>query len=231
MAEMFFCFFKDATDAFLLHDVVIQLQNVSFCLFSTLAFQLCARSLSFFSMTGGRFYFAHVTVVAEVNDDDDRNTDEKRPESRGAKTVDDESGATGPRKITDRHPEKVARPHAPDRLVVLECGGGRATDRVDQVLDHAHHAQPPDGKGSSVIDEPRSRAESKLQNGGCGEYGTGKRGTAKSHRSHLAADSQRGANAREGADHHGGFATVKQQGDKHKSVVNGDVDVDPWDAD
>src|ERR1700752_2210757 len=191
MAEMFFCFFKDATDAFLLHDVVIQLQNVSFCLFSTLAFQLCARSLSFFSMTGGRFYFAHITVVAEVNDDDDRNTDQKRPEACGAKAVYYESRTAGAGKVTDRYPEEVATPHVPDRIVGLEGTGSGADDCVDQVLDQAHDAQRNNRKRSTTVYEIRGGAKSKLQNGGCDEHGTGKRSAAKSHRSHFAADSQR----------------------------------------
>ena len=65
-------------------------------------------------MTRGGFNFAHVTVVAEVDDDDDRNANEKRPEARRAETADDKPRTCRACEITDRDPEEVAAPHAPD---------------------------------------------------------------------------------------------------------------------
>jgi hypothetical protein len=114
VAEVILCLFKDAADAFLLRDVIVQFMNVSFGLFSTLVFELRACAFSFFRVSCGGFNFAHVSVVAEVDDDDDRNADEKRPEASCAETVDDKSGACGSCEITDRHPKKVASPHSPD---------------------------------------------------------------------------------------------------------------------
>src|SRR6185436_10435950 len=146
VAEVFLCFFKHAADAFLLRDVVVQLVDVSFGLFGALMLELRACAFSFFRVSCRSFYFAHVTVVAEVHDDDDRNTDQKRPESCSTETAYYESCTAGAGEITDRDPEEVASPHVPDRLVALECGRSRADDCMDEVLDHAHHAKRDDGE-------------------------------------------------------------------------------------
>src|SRR5688572_5047109 len=105
MAEVFFCFFKNAADAFLFSNVIVQLLNVSFGLFRAFAFDLGACAFGFLGVSRRSFYFAHVTIVAEVNNDDDRDADEEGPESSGAKTAHDESGACGAREITDRDPK------------------------------------------------------------------------------------------------------------------------------
>src|SRR6185436_14010207 len=104
-------------------------------------FELGAGAFSFFGVSCGSFYFAHVTVVAEVDDDDDGNADENGPEANRAETAHDKSGAGSTGEIADRDPEEVAAPHAPDRLVGFERGDNSSETGVDQVLDQAHHAQ------------------------------------------------------------------------------------------
>ena len=51
-------------------------------------------------------------------------------------------------------------------------------------------------------------------------------GAAKRNCPHLAADSQRRADAGESADDHGRLAAVKQQRDEDERIVDSDVDVD-----
>src|SRR5919205_728686 len=120
MTEVLFRLFKHAADAFLFRDVVVQLVNVFLGLFRALMFELSASALSFFGVTCGSFNFAHVTVVAEVDDDDNRNADQKRPHASGAQTAHDKTSACRTSEITNRNPEEVAAPHAPDRLVGFE---------------------------------------------------------------------------------------------------------------
>src|SRR5215216_8184118 len=134
MAEVFLRFLQNAADSFLFRNVVVQFLNVSFRLFRALMFELGARAFGFFRVASRSFYFTHVAVVAEVNDDDDGNADEERPESRRANAVDDETSASRACEITDRHPKEVATPHAPDRLVGFECADSRAHYGMDQVL-------------------------------------------------------------------------------------------------
>src|SRR5690242_2796176 len=95
-------------------------------------------------MTRRSFHFAHVTVVAEIDDDDDRNADEKRPEARGADTADDETRARRAREVTDRDPEKVARPHPPNPLIRFQRARGRTDTGMDQVLHDAHQTKSDD---------------------------------------------------------------------------------------
>src|SRR5690349_9700668 len=113
MTEVFFRLLEHAADAFLFGDVSIELLNVTFRLFRAFVLGFRARTLGLFSMTRRGFHFAHVTVVAEVDDDDDRNADQKRPEARGAETADDEARARGAGEVTDRNPEEVAAPRPP----------------------------------------------------------------------------------------------------------------------
>ena len=75
MAEVFLRLFQHAADAFLFRDVVVQFLNVFFRLFRALVFELGASTFSFLGLTCRSFHFAHVAVVAEVDDDDDGNAD------------------------------------------------------------------------------------------------------------------------------------------------------------
>src|SRR5690349_15330921 len=113
MTEVFFRLFEHAADAFLFGDVGVQLLNVTLRLFCAFVLGFSARTLGFFRMARRGLHFAHVTVVAEVNDDDDRYADEKRPEARRAETADDETRARSAREVTDRNPEKIACPRPP----------------------------------------------------------------------------------------------------------------------
>src|ERR1043165_6701511 len=119
VAEVFFRFFEHAADAFLFGYVSVELLNVTFRLLRAFVLRFGARTFGFFRVSRGRFHFAHVTVVAEVDDDDDWNADEKRPEARRAKTADEDARARRAREVTDRHPEKVATPRPPERLATF----------------------------------------------------------------------------------------------------------------
>src|SRR6185295_3101103 len=134
VAEVVFGFFEHTADAFLFRDVIVQFLNMSFGLFRALAFALSAASFSFLCVARRSFDLAHVTVVAEIHDYEDRNGDEKRPEAKRAKAADDEAGARSAGEITDRDPKEVAAPRVPERLVCLECTGNRTDSGVEQVL-------------------------------------------------------------------------------------------------
>src|SRR5690349_7409615 len=101
MTEVFLRFFEHATDAFLFGDVGVEFLNVTFRLFGAFVLSFGTRAFGLFRMTGRSLHFAHVTVVAEIDDDDDRNTNEKRPEPRGAQTADDETGAGRTGEVAD----------------------------------------------------------------------------------------------------------------------------------
>src|SRR5688572_1504207 len=162
MTEVFLRFFQHATDSFLFRDVVVQFLNVSFRLFRALMFELGASAFSFLGMPGRSFYFAHVAVVAEVNDNNNGNTDEERPESRRADAVNDETGPGRARKITNGHPQEVAAPHAPDRLVGFERADSGPDYGMDQVLNQSHHAKGDDGDRGAAIDEVGGGSEDEL---------------------------------------------------------------------
>src|SRR5690349_17525620 len=104
MTEVFFRLLEHAADSFLFGDVSIELLNVTLRLFRAFVLGLSARTLGLLRMTRRRLHFAHVTIVAEVNDDDDRDADEKRPEARRAETADDETRARSAGEVTDRDP-------------------------------------------------------------------------------------------------------------------------------
>ena len=70
-------------------------------------------------------------------------------------TVYDKAGADRARKVTDRHPEEVAAPHAPERFVGFERAGSGADDGMDQVLNNAHHAKRDDGERGAAIQKIR----------------------------------------------------------------------------
>ncbi len=164
VAKVFFSFLEHTADAFLLGDVIVQLLNVPFSLFSALAFSL-------FRVSRRSLHFAHVTVVAEVNDDDDRNADEERPESDCAKTANDKSGARRTGKVTDRNPKKVTAPHVPEPFVCLERTRDRTDSCVDQVLDHPHYTKSDDRKRSSTVHEVGGGSKNHLKNRRRREHG------------------------------------------------------------
>src|SRR6185503_16765089 len=114
---------------------------MTFRLFGAFVFALSAAAFSLLSVAGRSFHFAHVAVVAEVNDDDDRNTHEQRPDARSAHAADDKSRAGRTGEITDRNPEKVPAPHVPDRFAGFEGGGGGADQRVAHILDQTHQTE------------------------------------------------------------------------------------------
>src|ERR1043166_3964380 len=90
---MLFRFFQHSADAFLFRDVVIQFQDVTFRLFGALAFNLRARVFGFFSLPRRRFYLAEISVVAEIDDSDEWNRNEKSVETRRAYATDNDSRA------------------------------------------------------------------------------------------------------------------------------------------
>src|ERR1044072_9301556 len=180
MTEVFLRFFEHAADAFLFGDISIELLNVTLRLFGAFVLGFSARPLGFFRMTRRRFHFAHVTVVAEVNDDDDRDADEKRPEARCAKTANDETRARGTREVTDRDPEKVARPRPPQRLARFECAGGSAQAGMDHVLHDAHQTEPDNGHRRTVSKKSRRRSEREVQDHRIDTYCARKRAAAES---------------------------------------------------
>src|SRR5215213_443635 len=149
--------------------------------------ELGACAFSFLGVSRGSFHFAHVTIVAEVDNDDDRNGDEKRPEASGAKTAHNKTSARGTSEVADRHPEKVAAPHVPDRLIRFECSGSRSETGVDQVLHEAHETKRDDCCRSALLQKTCRRAEGKLENVGRCKHCTRQRGAAKGDCSHLAA--------------------------------------------
>src|SRR6185369_8112392 len=73
VTEVVFGFFEDAADSFLLRNVVVEFQDVSFSLLSALMLNFSTGPFSFFSVTSRGFHFAHITVVAEVHNDDYRD--------------------------------------------------------------------------------------------------------------------------------------------------------------
>ena len=63
MTEVVLGFFQNAADSLLFCDVVVQFMNVTFCLFSPLAFRFGACSFSELGLTRRLFYLTEVASV------------------------------------------------------------------------------------------------------------------------------------------------------------------------
>src|SRR6185503_2132763 len=102
-------------------------------------FNLGPRALRFLSLPRGRLYLAQISVVAEIDDRDQWNRNEKRVKTRRPCATDDDRGAGRTGEISDGDPKEVSAPHAPERLVIFQRVGYRAKTGVGKVLRQSHH--------------------------------------------------------------------------------------------
>ena len=135
------------TDAFLLGDVAVQFFDVTLGLFGALAFGLGPRAFSFsafaFSLFGqrrGGFDLVQVFVVGEINDQDDRSTDEQNRQPNLVDRVRGYGSQARAGQVSNRSPEIVCLPGAPNRFAFLNCQTNRANAAVGKILDQRHRA-------------------------------------------------------------------------------------------